>query len=128
VATQIAVGIRAMQIQREIPLALEADRAAAALLAGIQGGVLILMSTGSVTRLEAALDLGVQQLLSSGAGSPRPRQAAMPIEAAVGISPIPGSVTVSVRSTSANSSAPWPPGTTNVSSCTWPLRDLTLDT
>jgi AcrR family transcriptional regulator len=61
---QIAAGIRAMQDQREIPLGLDADRAAAALLAGIQGGVLIMMSTGSLTHLEAALDLGIHQLLA----------------------------------------------------------------
>jgi AcrR family transcriptional regulator len=59
---KIAVGIRAMQDQREIPADLDADQAAAALLAGIQGGVLIMMSTGSVTHLEAALDLGIRQL------------------------------------------------------------------
>jgi len=61
---QITAGIRAMQDQREVPLGLDADRAAAALLAGIQGGVLIMMSTGSLTHLEAALDLGIHQLLA----------------------------------------------------------------
>ncbi|MDV9171414.1 TetR/AcrR family transcriptional regulator [Streptomyces sp. W16] len=60
--SKLAVGIRSMQDQREIPAGLDADRAAAALLAGIQGGVLIMMSTGSVTHLEAALDLGIHQL------------------------------------------------------------------
>jgi AcrR family transcriptional regulator len=68
--SQIAAGIRAMQVQHEIPLALEADRAAAALLAGIQGGVSILMSTGSITHLEAALDLGIHQLLTAPGGGP----------------------------------------------------------
>ncbi|MDX3238518.1 TetR/AcrR family transcriptional regulator [Streptomyces sp. ME03-5709C] len=62
---QITSGIRAMQEQREISADLDADRAAAALLAGVQGGVLILMSTGSLTHLEAALDLGVERLLAA---------------------------------------------------------------
>jgi AcrR family transcriptional regulator len=68
--SKIAVGIRAMQDQREIPAALDADRAAAALLAGIQGGVLIMMSTGSVAHLEAALDLGIRHLRAPSASVP----------------------------------------------------------
>ncbi|MDX3094750.1 helix-turn-helix domain containing protein [Streptomyces sp. ME01-24h] len=67
---QITSGIRAMQEQREISPELDADRAAAALLAGIQGGVLILMSTGSLTHLEAALDLGVERLLAAPGRAP----------------------------------------------------------
>ncbi|WP_055590764.1 TetR/AcrR family transcriptional regulator, partial [Peterkaempfera griseoplana] len=62
---QIAAGIRAMQGQGEIAPGLDADRAAAALLAGIQGGVSILMSTGSLAHLEAALDLGIDRLLAA---------------------------------------------------------------
>ena len=40
------------------------DRAelAAALLAGVQGGVLILLTTGSAVHLEAALDSGLARL------------------------------------------------------------------
>ncbi|MFJ9246818.1 TetR/AcrR family transcriptional regulator [Streptomyces sp. NPDC101776] len=67
---KIAVGIRAMQDQHEIPADLDADRTAAALLAGIQGGVLIMMSTGSVAHLEAALDLGIRQLQAPTASVP----------------------------------------------------------
>lgn len=44
---------------------MDADRSAAALLAGIQGGVVVLLSTGRTTHLEAALDLGIQQLRDS---------------------------------------------------------------
>ena len=44
----------------------DADHAAAALLAGVQGGVLILMSTGRTTHLEAAIDLGIRHLRMSG--------------------------------------------------------------
>jgi AcrR family transcriptional regulator len=56
---EIAAGVRHMQGAGEIDADLDADRAAAALLAGIQGGVLILMSTGSTAHLEAALDTGI---------------------------------------------------------------------
>ncbi|MFD3457311.1 TetR/AcrR family transcriptional regulator [Streptomyces sp. NPDC058691] len=58
----IVAGIRSMQEQGEIPGSLDAERAGAALLAGIQGGVSILMATGSLTHLEAALDMGIAQL------------------------------------------------------------------
>lgn len=61
-----------MQEQREISPALDTDRAAAALLAGIQGVVSILTSTGSLTHLEAALDLGIERLLAA------PRRARAP--------------------------------------------------
>jgi AcrR family transcriptional regulator len=56
---EIAAGVRHMQGTGEIDAGLDADRAAAALVAGIQGGVLILMSTGSTAHLEAALDTGI---------------------------------------------------------------------
>jgi AcrR family transcriptional regulator len=56
---EIAAGVRYMQGAGEVDADLDADRAAAALLAGIQGGVLILMSTGSTAHLEAALDTGI---------------------------------------------------------------------
>jgi hypothetical protein len=39
---------------------------AAALLAGLQGGVAIMMSTGDSTHLKAALDTGVEHLRGSG--------------------------------------------------------------
>ncbi|MGC4879198.1 TetR/AcrR family transcriptional regulator [Micromonospora sp. DT43] len=59
---KIAVGIRHMQSTGDIAGDVDADRAAAALLAGIQGGVLLLLSTGKIDHLEAALDLTIERL------------------------------------------------------------------
>ncbi|GAA2853453.1 TetR/AcrR family transcriptional regulator [Streptosporangium fragile] len=59
---EIATGVRHMQDAGEVDPGLDPDRAAAALLAGIQGGVLIQMSTGRTTHLEAALDMGIAHL------------------------------------------------------------------
>ncbi|MDR3034015.1 MAG: TetR/AcrR family transcriptional regulator [Kitasatospora sp.] len=59
---QLAAGIRHLQADGATAPHLDADREAAALLAGIQGGVLILMTTGSATHLEAALDTGLARL------------------------------------------------------------------
>jgi AcrR family transcriptional regulator len=59
---ELAAGVRHMQGAGEIDAGIDADRAAAALLAGVQGGVLILMSTGSTAHLEAALDAGIASL------------------------------------------------------------------
>ncbi|MGW3248096.1 TetR/AcrR family transcriptional regulator [Streptomyces sp. NPDC001070] len=81
---QITAGIRAMQDQGEIAPDLDADRAAAALLAGIQGGVSILMSTGSLTHLEAALDLGIDRLLAAPALVPASVPAPAPASAPPG--------------------------------------------
>jgi AcrR family transcriptional regulator len=58
----LATGIRAMQSSGRIDAALDAERHAAALVAGIQGGVTILLATGSLTHLEAALDTGIERL------------------------------------------------------------------
>ncbi|WP_410813735.1 TetR/AcrR family transcriptional regulator [Micromonospora sp. 067-2] len=58
----IAEGIRQMQSTGDIAPEVDADRAAAALLAGIQGGVLLLLSTGRIDNLEAALDLTIDSL------------------------------------------------------------------
>jgi AcrR family transcriptional regulator len=58
----IASGIIDMQHQRLIRPGLDATQAAAALLAGLQGGVLILLATGQLTHLEAALDVGIANL------------------------------------------------------------------
>ena len=44
---------------------MDADRAAAALLAGIQGGVGIMLATGDLSYLEAALDNGIAVLRDS---------------------------------------------------------------
>ncbi|GAA2984832.1 MULTISPECIES: TetR/AcrR family transcriptional regulator [Streptomyces] len=59
---RIANGIRALRSRELIPASVDVDRSAAALLAGIQGGVSIMMSTGSSAHLRAALDTGIDQL------------------------------------------------------------------
>ncbi|MEU7188235.1 TetR family transcriptional regulator [Streptomyces sp. NPDC045369] len=64
---ELAAGIRSMQDQGEIDPALDAERGARALLAGIQGGVLIHLTTGSLEHLEAALDQGIEFLRRSAA-------------------------------------------------------------
>ena len=51
-----------MQGIGEIDPALDADRSAAALLAGIQGGVMVMLATGRIGHLEAALDVGIASL------------------------------------------------------------------
>ena len=60
--SEIEVGVRTMQAQGKIDAGVDPSRAAAALLAGIQGGVLVLMSTGDLSYLEAALDVGIAAL------------------------------------------------------------------
>jgi hypothetical protein len=45
---------------------LDADRAASALPAGVQGGVVIMVATGYLSNLEAALDTGIQSLRRAG--------------------------------------------------------------
>jgi AcrR family transcriptional regulator len=62
---RIADGIRRMQVQGKIAPHLNAERTAAALLAGIQGGVLVMLATGRMTHLEAALDQGIERLRDS---------------------------------------------------------------
>ncbi len=52
----LQAGITGMQQSGQISPALDAARTAAAIVAAIQGGVTILMSTGSSQHLEAALD------------------------------------------------------------------------
>lgn len=59
---EIAAGIRHMQGIGEIDPGLDSDRSAAALLAGIQGGVMVLLATGQIGHLEAALDIGIAGL------------------------------------------------------------------
>jgi AcrR family transcriptional regulator len=59
---EIAAGVRSMQAAGEIAPDLDAARTAAAIVAGIQGGVVMLMSTGDTTPLEAALDLAIGYL------------------------------------------------------------------
>jgi AcrR family transcriptional regulator len=59
---QLAGAIGEMRARGLVAADLDVDEAAAALMAGIQGGVLILMSTGRATQLEAALDVGIRSL------------------------------------------------------------------
>jgi len=58
----LAAGVRALQGAGLIPADVDADIRAAALLAAIQGGVSILLSTGRSTHLRAALDQGIADL------------------------------------------------------------------
>jgi AcrR family transcriptional regulator len=60
--SEIAAGIRAMQRQHKIAEQVQADVAARALLAGIQGGVSVLLATGELSYLEDALDVGIAGL------------------------------------------------------------------
>jgi AcrR family transcriptional regulator len=59
---KITEGIVAMREQGAIAADVEPEQTGAALLAGIQGGVSILMQTGRLTHLEAALDVGIAAL------------------------------------------------------------------
>lgn len=59
---ELATGIRHMQSIGEVDSDRDADRSAAALLAYIQGGVVILLATGRMGHLEAALDQGIADL------------------------------------------------------------------
>src|ERR1700684_220374 len=64
---EIAAGITSMQAAGEIAADLDPMRTAAAIVAGIQGGVVMLLSTGDTTPLEAALDLSIAYLQASAA-------------------------------------------------------------
>ncbi|MER5949684.1 helix-turn-helix domain-containing protein [Streptomyces sp. NPDC001904] len=59
---ELARGVRAVQAGGLVRASLDADRTAGALLAGIQGGVTIMMSTGDSAHLRAALDTGIAYL------------------------------------------------------------------
>ncbi|MEV1006489.1 TetR family transcriptional regulator [Streptomyces sp. NPDC049881] len=61
----LAAGIRALRDGGQVPASLDVDEAAAALLAGIQGGVSIMLSTGRTTHLEAALDWHIGRLATA---------------------------------------------------------------
>ena len=60
--SHVREGIADMQASGLVRPGLDADRVAAAFVAGIQGGVLVLMSTGGVTHLEATLDTLIAHL------------------------------------------------------------------
>ena len=59
---EIEAGVRAMQAREKIAPSVDPTLAAAALLAGIQGGVSVLLNTGDITYLEAALDVGIANM------------------------------------------------------------------
>jgi AcrR family transcriptional regulator len=63
---RIEAGILAMQAQGKVGPRVDAARSAAALLAGLQGGVLVMLATGETSDLEAALDQGIERLRDSG--------------------------------------------------------------
>ncbi|TDE59744.1 TetR/AcrR family transcriptional regulator [Nonomuraea mesophila] len=58
----LAAGIRALQRNDLLPLSVDADESAAALLAAIQGGVSIMLSTGESHHLRTALDWWITRL------------------------------------------------------------------
>ncbi|MCX4864701.1 TetR/AcrR family transcriptional regulator [Streptomyces sp. NBC_00257] len=62
----LAAGIRSLQANGRLPAGLDVDARAAALLAAIQGGVSILLSTGRSTHLRAALHQGIADLRRAG--------------------------------------------------------------
>ena len=78
---EIAAGVTNMQAAGEISADLDPGRTAAAIVAGIQGGVVMMMSTGDTMPLEAALDLAIGYLQAN-----RPR-ATTPQGPGVGPSP-----------------------------------------
>jgi AcrR family transcriptional regulator len=58
----IVNGIESMQASGRISVGLDARRVGRAMLAGIQGGVSIMLATGDIAHLEAALDTGLAGL------------------------------------------------------------------
>jgi AcrR family transcriptional regulator len=64
--SEIAAGVMHMQRKGQIATRVDAERVAAALLAGIQGGVGILLATGDLSFLEAALDAGIDAMRAAG--------------------------------------------------------------
>ncbi|WP_327292956.1 TetR/AcrR family transcriptional regulator [Streptomyces sp. NBC_01198] len=66
----LAGGMRALRRDGLLPDTFDVDASAAALLAGVQGGVAILLATGETTHLKAALDVAITQLQDAGPGRP----------------------------------------------------------
>jgi AcrR family transcriptional regulator len=62
---QVRTGIEHMQDSGDIRRDLDPDRAASAVVAAIQGGVAILLATGSAAHLESALDFCLDHLRGS---------------------------------------------------------------
>lgn len=71
---EIAGGIKAMQECGEVAADLDVDKASGAMIAGIQGGVLLMFSTGRMSYLEAALDVGIAGLRQSATGATGDRE------------------------------------------------------
>jgi AcrR family transcriptional regulator len=69
--SELAAGIQGMQSQGLISAELDVQQEAAALLAGVQGGVLVMLSTGRIGHLEAALDVAIHRLRTSVCGRDR---------------------------------------------------------
>jgi AcrR family transcriptional regulator len=67
----LAGGMRALREGGLLPGSFDVDASAAALLAGVQGGVSILLATGETTHLKAALDQGIAQLRAADPGAVR---------------------------------------------------------
>ncbi|MBE1469902.1 TetR/AcrR family transcriptional regulator [Kibdelosporangium phytohabitans] len=63
---RLRVGVEHMQLSGEIDPGLDADRVAASLIAAVQGGVTVLLSTGGIGHLEAALDTSLALLRATG--------------------------------------------------------------
>ncbi|WP_217197305.1 TetR/AcrR family transcriptional regulator [Streptomyces buecherae] len=63
-------GILAMQESGEVAPHVDADRTAAAFVAGTQGGVIVLRSTGDTFHLEAVLDALISHLRGGGPARP----------------------------------------------------------
>jgi AcrR family transcriptional regulator len=58
----IVQGIQSMQQSGRVSTRIDAVRAGRAILAGIQGGVSIMLATGDIAHLEAALNTGIEAL------------------------------------------------------------------
>jgi AcrR family transcriptional regulator len=58
----LADGVRALQASGDGSMAVGPDEAAAIILTALQGGILILMTTGSIAHLDAALDAATSRL------------------------------------------------------------------
>ena len=61
----LATGVRVLQQNDHLPASLDVDQAAAALLAGIQGGVSVMLATGDSAHLRSALDWWIAQMCST---------------------------------------------------------------
>jgi AcrR family transcriptional regulator len=63
----LAAGVRAVRAKGLLPESYDVDAAAAALLAGIQGGVSIMLATGRPEHLKAALDWNLARMRDAAA-------------------------------------------------------------